>query len=233
MPTDLPKLIIGTKALSSWSLRPWLLLAHFKVQFDEVLLQFDDAYVLPPAASSSAQTNQPQTPKQTFKSQIATLSPTGKVPALHDEGQIIWDSLAICEYVNERYLDGRGWPSDLATRALARAVVAEMHAGFANLRQSMPMDVLREPQALAEVNSATQADIHRVCALWRELLGRFGGPFLFGEFSIADCFYAPVATRLQHYAVAVGPLERGYIQTIYQLAEMQEWIQQARGDLAE
>jgi glutathione S-transferase len=209
----LPTLIIGTKALSSWSLRPWLLLAHYKVPFEEVLLQFDDAHL---------------SPTQTFKAQIAPLSPTGKVPALHDGGQIIWDSLAICEYVNERFLDGRGWPSDLATRGLARSVVAEMHAGFASLRQSMPMDVLREPHALAEINSATQADIRRVCALWRELLGRFGGPYLFGGFSIADCFYAPVATRLQHYAVTVGPFERGYINTIYQLPEMQQWIEQAR-----
>jgi glutathione S-transferase len=213
-----PTLIIGTKALSSWSLRPWLLMAHFKVPFDEVLLQFDDAH---------------SPPTQTFKAQIAPLSPTGKVPALHDGGQIIWDSLAICEYVNERYLDGRGWPGDLATRALARAVVAEMHSGFANLRQSMPMDVLREPMALAEINSETQADIRRVCALWRELLGRFGGPFLFGEFSIADCFYAPVATRLHHYAVAVGSLERGYINAIYQLTDMQEWIAQAGTSFAD
>jgi glutathione S-transferase len=205
------KLIIGTQAYSSWSLRPWLLLQHFQLPFTQTLLHFDDA----------------------FKAEVAALSPSGKVPALHDsslaEGtQVIWDSLAICEYVNERYLEGRAWPKDLATRALARAVVAEMHAGFANLRQQMSMHVLREPAPLAEVSAATQADIHRISALWRELLGRFGGPFLFGEFSIADCFFAPVAARFHHYAVALGSAERGYIQTIYQLPAMQLWIEQAR-----
>ena len=212
-----PTLIIGTKAFSSWSLRPWLLLAHYQVPFNETLLQFDDAYA---------------TPVSRFKEQVAPLSPTGKVPALHDHsvqggGQIIWDSLAICEYVNERFLDGAAWPKDLAMRGLARSVVAEMHSGFASLRQQMPMNVLREPQVI-DANAATQADIRRICALWRELLGRFGGPFLFGEFSIADCFYAPVATRFRSYAVAVGPVERGYIECIYQLQAMQDWIVQAR-----
>ena len=207
-----PTLVIGTKALSSWSLRPWLLLTHFKVPFQETLLQFDDAY---------------STPSSGFKDQVAPLSPTGKVPALHDQGQVIWDSLAICEYVNERFLDGNAWPADIAKRGVARAVVAEMHSGFASLRQQMPMDVLREPQAV-EPSEATHADIRRICALWRELLGRFGGPFLFGDFSIADCFYAPVATRFRSYAVAVGPAERDYIDSIYQLPAMQDWIAQAR-----
>ena len=210
--TGKPTLVIGTKALSSWSLRPWLLLAHYQVPFNETLLQFDDAY---------------STPVSAFKEQIAPLSPSGKVPALHDHGQIIWDSLAICEYVNERFLGGRAWPADVAMRALARSVVAEMHSGFSSLRQQMPMNVLREPQAI-EASEATQADIRRICALWRELLGRFGGPFLFGEFSIADCFFAPVATRFRSYAVAVGPVERGYIDCIYQLPAMQDWIAQAR-----
>ncbi len=209
---DIPTLVIGTKALSSWSLRPWLLLSHFQVPFKETLLQFDDAY---------------STPTSGFKQQVAPLSPTGKVPALHDQGQVIWDSLAICEYVNERFLAGKAWPADIANRGVARAVVAEMHAGFASLRQQMPMDVLREPQAI-EVNTETQADIRRICALWRELLGRFGGPFLFGDFSIADCFFAPVATRFRAYGVSVGPLERDYIESIYQLPAMQDWIAQAR-----
>ncbi len=209
---DIPTLVIGTKALSSWSLRPWLLLSHYQVPFKETLLQFDDAY---------------STPTSGFKEQIAPLSPTGKVPALHDQDQVIWDSLAICEYVNERFLNGAAWPAELATRGVARAVVAEMHSGFASLRQQMPMNVLREPLAI-ETSEATQADIRRVCMLWRELLGRFSGPFLFGEFSIADCFFAPVATRFRAYAVTVGPLERGYIESIYQLPAMQDWIAQAR-----
>ena len=211
MPNAILNLVIGTKTFSSWSLRPWLLLTHFKVPFSETLLHFD------------AQ----------FPEAIATLSPSGKVPALIDAtlepgGQVIWDSLAICEYVNERYLEGKAWPNDLSKRALARAVTAEMHSGFASLRQQMPMNVLREPQALLEVSEATQSDIRRITALWRELLGRFGGPFLFGEFSIADCFFAPVVTRFQHYAVALGPLERAYVNSIYQLPEMHRWIEEAK-----
>jgi glutathione S-transferase len=198
-------LILGNKAQSSWSLRPWLLMAHFELDFSETVLNFD----------------------QGFKSQIAPLSPSGKVPALRHGAQVIWDSLAICEYVSERFLDGRGWPADMTKRALARCVVAEMHAGFASLRAQMPMDVLREPAPLSEVSEATAADIRRICTLWRELLGRFNGPFLFGEFSIADCFYAPVATRLHHYAVAVGSAERAYIDTLYKLPAMQRWLVEA------
>jgi glutathione S-transferase len=213
----LPQLIIGTMAFSSWSLRPWLLLKAFNVPFQETLLQFDDAYGAHHTFAPGAD----------FKSQLAALSPSGKVPALLNGALVIWDSLAICEYVNERYLDGRGWPKDLATRALARAVVAEMHSGFAALRQQMPMNVLREPAALAAVSEATQADIGRITTLWRELLGRFQGPFLFGEFSIADCFFAPVATRLHHYGVSVGPAERGYIQALYQLPALIQWIARA------
>lgn len=206
MSTAKPHLIIGTKNLSSWSLRPWLLLSHFGVDFQETELALD-------------------TPE--FYARIGQLSPNRRVPALHDHDFVLWDSLALCEYINERYLNGAGWPSDLSKRALARTVVAEMHSGFAALRREMPMNILRQPVALADVSAEAQADIARVCALWRELLGRFEGPFLFGEFSIADCFYAPVATRFQSYAVAVGSVERAYIDTLYRLPAMQRWISEA------
>lgn len=207
MPSSVkPNLIIGTKNLSSWSLRPWLLLRHFGVDFQETLLALD-------------------TPE--FYERIETLSPNRRVPALHDNDLVLWDSLALCEYINERYLDGAAWPKDMQRRALARAVVAEMHSGFAALRREMPMNVLREPAPLAQISAEAQADIHRICTLWRELIGRFDGPFLFGEFSIADCFYAPVATRFQSYAVSVSSVERGYIDTLYRTPAMQRWLSEA------
>lgn len=211
MPSTKPNLIIGTKNLSSWSLRPWLLLSHFGVDFQETVLTLD-------------------TPE--FYERIGQLSPNRRVPALHDQEVVLWDSLALCEYINERYLNGAGWPNDLHKRALARAVVAEMHSGFAALRREMPMNIGREPIALAQVSAEAGADIQRVCALWRELLGRFDGPFLFGDFSIADCFYAPVATRFQSYAVAVGSVERSYIDTLYRLPAMQRWISDAASGAA-
>ena len=202
-----PNLIIGTKNLSSWSLRPWLLLKHFGVDFQETVLTLD-------------------TPE--FYERIEKLSPNRRVPALHDGDLVLWDSLALCEYINERYLDGAGWPKDLQRRALARTVVAEMHSGFAALRREMPMNIQREPVALAQISPEAQADIHRVGALWRELIGRFDGPFLFGEFSIADCFYAPVATRFQSYAVSVSAVERAYIDALYRTPAMQRWISDAK-----
>ena len=202
-----PNLIIGTKNLSSWSLRPWLLLKHFGVDFQETVLTLD-------------------TPE--FYERIEKLSPNRRVPALHDGDLVLWDSLALCEYINERFLDGAGWPKDLQRRALARTVVAEMHSGFAALRREMPMNIQREPVALAQISPEAQADIHRVGALWRELIGRFDGPFLFGEFSIADCFYAPVATRFQSYAVSVSAVERAYIDALYRTPAMQRWISDAK-----
>ena len=194
-------LVIGNKNLSSWSLRPWLLMTHFEVPFQEVLIKLD-------------------TP--TFAEEIARYSPSARVPVLLDGELAIWDSLAICEYVNERYLDLRCLPSKLTVRALARCVISEMHAGFQSLRTQMPMNLKREPVPLAPI-AQTAADIHRICALWRELLGRFGGPFLFGEFSMADCFFAPVATRFFNYGVGLGAVERGYVEQIHQLPAFQSW----------
>jgi glutathione S-transferase len=199
-------LVIGDKNLSSWSLRPWLLLQHFQVDFKEVLLKLD-------------------TPE--FALQVQRYSPSKRVPALIDGAVSIWDSLAICEYVNEQFLQGRGYPSASAERALARAVVAEMHSGFASLRQQMPMNLQRTPTPIAAISAQTQADIQRICALWRELLGRFGGPYLFGEFSIADCFYAPVATRFRQYSVTLGSAESGYVESIYQNAAFKLWREAA------
>jgi glutathione S-transferase len=180
-------------------------MAHFEVPFAETVFDFD----------------------ADFKARIGPIAANGKVPALVDGDITICDSLAICEYINEAYLDHRAWPKDLKTRALARSVVAEMHAGFASLRQQMPMDVLRAPQALESVSEQTLQDIHRIRAIWSGALSASKGEFLFGDFSIADCFYAPVATRLHHYAVALSKQERAYVDCLYALPAMQRWMREA------
>ncbi len=199
------ELIIGNKNYSSWSLRPWLLLEYFEQPFAEVQLWFQD----------------PE-----FKSQAKQHSPSGRVPALRHQDVVIWDSLAICEYLNETALAARAWPRDPISRAHARAVVCEMHAGFQSLRSEMPMHLQRTP-TIINTSAETQADIRRITTIWRELLGRFEGPFLFGDFSIADCFYAPVVTRFQSYAVNLSGAEKDYAERILQLPAMQRWYASA------
>ena len=202
-------LIIGNKCYSSWSLRPWLLLKYFEVDFGEISVALD-------------------TPE--FYARITELSPNRRVPALHDGSLVIWDSLAICEYVNETRLNGRGWPVKRELRAIARSVCAEMHSGFQSLREQLPMNLRREAREPGLLNEQCVKDIERIGTLWRELLGRHGGPFLFGTFSIADCFYAPVAARFRDYAISLGSAERGYVENIYALPAMQQWLQAARAE---
>lgn len=198
-----PVLVIGNKNYSSWSLRPWLLLRHFGVAFDEIRLLLDT---------------------DAFAAEVRHYSPTGKVPALRDGDLAIWDSLAICEYANERWLDGRGWPRDLRARAVARTAAAEMHAGFAALRGQLPMNSRRRPDAY-RWDEAAQRDIDRVLALWGRLRGEFGGggEFLFGEFGIADAMFAPVAIRFDGYGVPVDAVGERYMQALFALPAMREW----------
>lgn len=202
-----PVLVIGNKNYSSWSLRPWLLLRHHDVAFDEVRLLLD-------------------TPE--FAATIGQWSPTHQVPVLRHGELTLWDSLAICEYANETWLDGAGWPRAAAARALARVVSAEMHAGFLALRRAMPQNCRRRASGFV-VNEAAQRDIDRVCAIWRDCRAQHadGGVFLFGGFSIADAMYAPVALRLLSYGVAVGEIERAYIDALLGLPALQEWLQAA------
>lgn len=198
-----PLLVIGNKNYSSWSLRPWLFMREGGVEFDEQRLALD-------------------TPG--FAAQVAALSPTRRVPVLHDGDVVVWDSLAICEYANERWLDGRGWPADLAERARARAAAAEMHSGFSALRTQLPMNCRRHPDGY-RWDAAAQADIERVQQLWRELLARNdgGGGFLCGRFGIVDAMFAPVVVRFVGYGVPVdADLER-YMQAVRALPAMQAW----------
>jgi glutathione S-transferase len=207
---QLPVLVIGSKNYSSWSLRPWLLLRAFGVAFEEILLPLD-------------------TPE--FHARIGEYSPTGRVPVLHDGELRVWDSLAIAEYANERFLAGRGWPADSAARATARSISAEMHSGFAALRNELPMNCrkrVKNHQASAEA----QRDIARVRQIWRQTRERCGhdGPFLFGAFGIADAMYAPVVLRFVSYAVALDPLERAYADAILALPALREWLDATVGE---
>ena len=199
----MPLLVIGSKNYSSWSLRPWLLLRHFGIPFEELRLVLD-------------------TPA--FAQDIGRWSPTRRVPALHDDGLVVWDSLAICEYANERWLAGRGWPQPVATRAVARSAAAEMHAGFAALRMHLPMNVRRTPDAY-RWDDAAQRDIDRVQQLWRELRVTHGaqGAFLCGDFGIVDAMFAPVAFRFLGYGVRMDEVATAYVDALTALPAMREW----------
>lgn len=208
-------LVIGNKNYSSWSLRPWLALKMVGVEFAEARIAL--------YAEGS-------------KAEILRYSPSGKVPCLvdHERGDlVIWDSLAICEYVNEQHADGRLWPRDVPARARARAVTAEMHSGFGALRQHLSMDIradLSEVGAERQKLPAVAADIARIESMWQQALDASGGPFLFGPFCVADAFFAPVVTRFVTYGVALPtPLTR-YAQHVLQLAPMQAWIAAARAE---
>ena len=196
-------LVIGNKNYSSWSLRPWLLLRHFGVAFEEVRLPLD-------------------TPE--FHERVGGLSPSRRVPALHDGERVVWDSLAICEYANERWLDGLGWPADIGRRALARSAAAEMHSGFPALRGQLPMNVRRQPRE-KHWDAAADADISRVQALWASLRREAaGGDFLLGEFGIVDAMFAPVCVRFRGYGVATGPVAGAYMDAVFGLPAMREWV---------
>lgn len=202
-------LVIGNKNYSSWSLRPWLLLRHAGVAFDEVRLPLD-------------------TPE--FHARIGDWSPTGRVPVLHDQGLVVWDSLAICEYANERWLRGSGWPQDPGQRAVARSVAAEMHSGFAALRTQLPMNCRREPGE-RHWDEAAQRDIDRILSIWSGLRSAAGGgEFLFGRFGIVDAMFAPVCVRLRGYGVPVSGAAADYVEAVYAMPAMSEWLMAGRGE---
>jgi glutathione S-transferase len=204
-------LIVGNRNYSSWSLRPWLAMKQAGLAFDEVRVLL----------------NQPDS-----KAQILRYSPSGRVPCLIDGALAVWDSMAICEYVNERYAGGGLWPRDVEHRARARSIAAEMHSGFAALRTHMSMDIRgRYPErgAAAAARPDVSADIARIQSIWTDCLAS-GGPFLFGAFSIADAFYAPVATRFRTYAVALPARLAAYSDAVFALPAMQEWVAAAAAE---
>lgn len=195
-------LVIGTKNYSSWSLRPWLALRVAGIPFDEVLIRL----------------RQPQT-----REQILAHSPAGKVPILKDGDFTVWESLAILEYLADRFPGANLWPSDRQARAAARAVSTEMHAGFAPLRQQLPMDI--RSRLPLEADEAARTDIARILDIWRDCRSRYGagGRFLFGPFSAADAMFAPVVTRFRTYGVSLDPVARAYSEAVLALPAMREW----------
>jgi glutathione S-transferase len=199
-------LVIGNKNYSSWSLRPWLLLKHLQVPFNEVLITLD-------------------TPST--REDIEKYSPSGRVPVLRHGELTIWDSLAICEYLAET--TGKGWPAAAPARAVARAVSAEMHSGFTNLRSLWPMNARARNRHTA-MTAALEADIERVDEIWNDCRSRFGaaGPWLFGEYSIADAMYAPVVLRFNTYGASISPTARWYMASVLEDAALQEWLQAAK-----
>jgi glutathione S-transferase len=203
------EILIGDKNLSSWSMRPWLALKRTGANFSESMV-----------ASS-------------HEAIIAAGSPSGWVPVLKDEAVSVWDSLAICEYLHEKFPAAALWPADPAARALGRSAAAEMHSGFPSLRGECPMDLAA--RSSIDVSPATAHDIARIVALWSELLERFGGPFLIGAWSIADAFFTPVATRLRTYGLKLsdfgdeGPAG-AYANRLLETPEFLEW---EKGALAE
>jgi glutathione S-transferase len=200
-------LVLGTKNLSSWSLRPWLLARHLGVAFDEELIRLDEA-------DSAAR--------------LAAASPTARVPVLRHGTLVVWESLAICEYLCE--LAGRGYPEARDARAVARAVSAEMHVGFQALRSQWPMNTcavgLRTP-----MTTALAADIARVQVLWRHCRREYGagGPWLFGSYCIADAMFAPVVLRFRSYGAALESEAQQYQHTVLADPHLQEWLLAAAG----
>ena len=203
-------LVIGNKAYSSWSLRPWLLMKQVGIAFEEIRLSL---YV------------------DGAKQKILHYSAAGKVPVLKDGALTIWDSLSICEYLAEAFPDKRLWPSETAARACARSISAEMHSGFTHLRTQMPMNVRREITDGAR-SAEVRAEIARIETIWNDCRNHYGahGPFLFGSFSIADAMYAPVVSRLHTYGVALTGPAAHYAAAMHALPAMQEWIADARAE---
>ena len=211
------KLYIGNKNYSSWSMRPWVLLTQAGIEFEEVMVRFDSF-----EADSS------------FKSVVDALTPTGKVPVLVDGDLVVWDTMAIAEYLAEQFPLQHLWPLDKAARARARSVCAEMHAGFTHLRGNCPMNIeamLPDIGALIwRDKPAVRADVARVVAMWQGLLNAYGGPMLFGEFSIADATFAPVCMRLKTYGLPMPADIAAYVARVCALPGVKAWVD---GALAE
>ncbi len=212
------QLYIGNKNYSSWSMRPWVLMTQAGIAFEEVMVRFDSF------AADSA-----------FKKGLRGVNPVGKVPVLVDEGFAIWDTLAIAEYLAERFPDKRLWPTDPKARARARSVCAEMHSGFGSLRSHCPMNIeasLPDTGRLIWRDQAgVRADVARLCGLWGELLAaQPEGALLFGDFSIADAYFAPVCMRIKTYGLPLPADLQAYVERVAALPGVKAWID---GALAE
>lgn len=198
-------LIFGNKNYSSWSLRPWVLMKHYQINFKERRVAlFTD----------------------TTESELAEYGSDFKVPILKDDDLIIWDTLAILEYVSEKYLQGKGWPQDEKARAIARSISAEMHSSFMNLRNELPMNCRKKFKNI-KLSAGAQQEVERIKKLWRDCRSHFGasGEWLFGEYSIADAMYAPIALRFEGYSIPLEGFEADYVQSVLNQPCIIEWIE--------
>lgn len=198
-------LYVGSKRYSSWSLRGYLALAHSGATFEMRVIVLD---------------------RPDSTANMLAVNPAGRVPVLHDGDLVVWDSLAICEYIHELFPAANLWPADRATRARARSICCEMHSSFTGLRNAMPMDLGADKTGQGHTAEAL-ADAQRVMHIWNESLSASGGPFLFGALTFADCMYAPVATRFRTYGVPLDDVSRRYVEAIYALPTFQSWYADA------
>jgi len=196
------KLLIGNRNYSSWSLRAWLVLKHFGIPFDEELVLMNG---------------------EGWQQALRKKSPSGQVPVLFDGDAVVPESIAIIEYLNDKYPAKGIWPSDRLKRAQARAVSAEMHGGFSALRNAAPMNLRASHPGKVDADAIAR-DLRRIEEVWGDLTSESGGPFLFGKFTAADAMYAPVATRIRTYALPVSDVAMEYVETIYALPAFQEWL---------
>ena len=199
------ELLIGNKNYSSWSLRPWLVLKHFSLDFSEKLLLLNG---------------------EGWKEKLIEETPAGYVPVLFDGDLTIAETIAIIEYIADKYPEKPIWPDDINKRALARAASAQMHAGFAQLREKAPMNLRKDFPGRLNIGEL-QADLEKVEKLWGECLSQWGGPFLFGEFCAADAMFAPLATRLKTYSLPMSDIVAQYVQNIHNLPAFIAWRQEA------
>jgi glutathione S-transferase len=200
------KLVIGNKRYSSWSMRPWLVLKAFNIAFEEVRIGLD----------------RPDTSLQ-----ISRYSAAGRVPVLLASEIVVWDSLAICEYLDEQFPEKAMWPTDVAARAMARCICAEMHSGFTGMRTAMSMNIGADFRGKGHTPEA-QSDIGRICEIWETCLAHFGHhQFLFGDFSIADAYFAPVVMRFQTYGVSLAPALQAYVERVAAHPAVAQWVSEA------
>jgi glutathione S-transferase len=204
------KLVVANKAYSSWSLRPWILLAHFKIPFEDLVIPMD----------------QPET-----RATMLKYAPTGKCPSLHDGRIAVWESLAIIDYVAETFPEKAIWPRAKAARAHARSLAAEMHAGFGALRQACPTNFRRKPKPIT-LGDEVLGDVARIEAAWAHARESFGkaGPFLFGSFCAADAMFAPVVNRFHAYALPVAKTTSAYMEAMMALPAWKAWIADAEAE---
>ena len=208
------KLYIGNKNYSSWSMRPWVLLKQASIAFEEIKVRFD-----------SFDSN------SSFKQTMGSITPSAKVPALVDGGLVVWDTLAIAEYLAEKFPEKYLWPQTVKSRARARSICAEMHSGFGALRAACPMNIEASLPTIGLLiwrdKPAVRADVARIVAMWDELLAQHKGAMLFGDFTIVDAYFAPVAMRLKTYALPVPASITSYIDRLCAVSGVKAWIDAA------